>query len=167
MKDWTRLAGALAMIYAGAFGSTASQAFLGHHDDELNLICYGEGEKPQAQTRYGYDWDTKHHRYESGTRTEVGTSRFDTAVTLEFFGDRGRIRLPRKLIPPIHSGGDDQWWDLRDVEITHDDIRATYKLNGVNQPKVHINRQTGRIKINGIEDFQGTCDAFDPDSHRF
>ena len=162
-------ASSLALITACTLfvSATAAMAYRDDDDESLNLICYGEGEKPSAETHYGYEWDHHLHRYVGRSRTEMGTREFETSVTLQFFGDEGRIRLPHKLIPPIHSGGENQWWELHDVEITNDDIRAYYKMNGLNKPKVHINRVTGRIKINGIEDFSGRCEAIDPGSRRF
>jgi len=94
---------------------------------------------------------------------------FDTAVTIQIYGDDGRIRLPGKLIPPISSGGDHQhWWPLDDMIVGRNEIRASYRLNGLNKPKLRIDRTTGEIAIKGTgQDFTGRCDKIDPGARRF
>jgi hypothetical protein len=94
---------------------------------------------------------------------------FESAVTLQIDGDDGRIRLPEKLIPPLNSGGDHQhWWQLNDVIVGENEIRASYRLNGLNKPKLKIDRQTGEISIKGTgQDFSGICDKVDPGQRRF
>ncbi|KTE19983.1 hypothetical protein ATE67_11280 [Sphingopyxis sp. H050] len=81
----------------------------------------------------------------------------------------GRIRLPKALVPPINAGGDDQhWWQLTDLVTTSDQIEAKYKLNGLNHPKLRIDRTTGEIVIKGFgQDFHGRCDPVDPGQRRF
>ncbi|WP_245653416.1 hypothetical protein [Sphingomonas pituitosa] len=129
--------------------------------EQLTLICWGEGQKPGSSYRSGYVWNDRTHRYESYSAVESGTQRFDSTVQVELWGDGGRIRLAGKLIPPIHSGGRDGWWDLDDVRMTRDRITAQYRLNGLNKPRVDIDRRIGRIAIDGIEKFRGSCDQGD------
>ena len=94
---------------------------------------------------------------------------FDSAVTIQIYGSDGRIRLPEKLIPPLNSGGDHQhWWPLTDVIVGRNEVRASYRLNGLNKPKIDIDRQTGEISIKGTgQDFSGICDKVDPGQRRF
>lgn len=127
----------------------------------LTLICWGEGQKPGTSFRSGYVWNDRTHRYESYSAMENVPQRFDSTVQVELRGDRGSIRLAGKLIPPINSGGRDGWWDLYDVQMSRDRITAQYRLNGLNKPRVDIDRRTGRIAIDGIEHFRGTCDQGD------
>lgn len=136
--------------------------------EHLNLVCYGEGEKPTAETHGGYEWDHKQDRYRYRNETTLGTKSFDTALTVQVSGDDGRIQLPKRLVPPLNSGGEGEgWWPLRDVMVTPDQVTASYRLNGMNQPKVRIDRRTGRISVKGIEEFHGTCDAVDEGERRF
>lgn len=136
----------------------------------LGLICFGEGQKPGIANRYGWQWNWRTDRYDFGNRTELTRQQFEASVMIQLWDGGGRIRLPRTLIPPIHSGGTrrDGWWDLRDVSTDRDQIRASYRLNGPNQPRVTIDRRSGRIRIQGIYDysFRGSCDTIEGARHQ-
>jgi len=136
----------------------------------LGLICFGEGQKPAAANRWGWQWNWDTNRYDFGNRTELTTRQFDASVMIQLWDGGGRIRLPRSLIPPIHSGGTarDGWWDLYDVDQGRGTIRATYRLNGPNKPRVTIDRRSGRIRIQGVYNygFSGTCDTIDGRQHQ-
>lgn len=125
---------------------------------DMHLICYGEGEKPSVQSVPTFHWSRRHHELETDYATIMTRREFDSMVQIDIHGDEGHIWLPKKLIPPIHSRGHDGWWDLQDLEVGYSEITGKYRLNGLNKPKIKINRQTGHISINGIEDFRGTCE---------
>lgn len=127
----------------------------------LTLICYGEGRKPGQNYRSGYEWNPRRGRYEYRGFIENGQQRFDSEVQIEIRGRRGYIHLAGKLVPPINSRGQNGWWELQNLNVTRDMITANYRLNGINKPKVKINRRSGRIAIDGIEKFRGDCDLGD------
>jgi hypothetical protein len=135
---------------------------------DLGLICYGEGQKPALATRYGWTWNDRRDRYDYGNRTELTTQDFDASVMIQVWNGGGRIKLPRKLIPPINSRGAQGWWDMTDVTIDRDTIRGTYRLNGLNKPRVTIDRRSGRVNIQGSFDyaFRGSCDVIDGRDNR-
>ena len=135
---------------------------------DLGLICFGDGQRPGFATTYGWQWNSRTHRYDYGNRTEMTAQQFDASLTMQLWDGGGRIRLPKKLIPPINSRGDDGWWDLYDVQNGPDIIRAKYRLNGLNKPAITINRRSGQISIQGMSSygFRGTCDIIDGDDHR-
>lgn len=136
----------------------------------LGLVCFGDGQKPAAANRWGWQWNWNSGRYDFGNRTELTTQQFDASVMIQLWDGGGRIRLPRSLIPPIHSGGTARggWWDLYDVYQDRGQIRATYRLNGPNKPRVTIDRRSGRIRIQGIYNygFNGSCDTIDGTRHQ-
>lgn len=134
--------------------------------DALRLVCYGEGRKPEMELKSGYAYDWKKHRTAFETRSELTTKEFDAEVLVEIDGDRGSIRLPKKLIPPVHSGGSSGWWDLQNVRTDRDEITATFKLNGFNKPNLLIDRRTGRISIKGMSSFRGDCQSNEDDGRR-
>lgn len=136
---------------------------------DLGLVCFGEGQKPALATRYGYSWDYDRGRYAYGNRTELTTQDFDASVMLQFWEGGGRIRLPDSLIPPIHSRGDHGWWELSNVVRDSDTITAEYRLNGLNKPRLTIDRRSGRISIRGAASyaFAGSCDTADNPQRRF
>jgi hypothetical protein len=133
-------------------------------------VCFGEGQKPALANRWGWQWNWDSGRYDFGNRTELTRQQFDASVMIQIWDGGGRIRLPRSLIPPIHSGGTnrDGWWDLTDVYTDRGQIRATYRLNGLNKPRVTIDRRSGRINIQGLSSyrFRGDCDTIDGARHR-
>ena len=130
-------------------------------DDRLGLVCFGEGQRPALATRYGYSWNPDRDRFDFGNRTELTNQQFDASVMIQVWNGRGRIRLPRNLIPPLHSRGTQGWWDLTDVRVDRNSISAQYRLNGLNRPRINIDRRSGRISIRGTAGyaFRGTCDT--------
>ncbi|MES1985930.1 MAG: hypothetical protein V4461_13355 [Pseudomonadota bacterium] len=135
---------------------------------DLGLVCFGDGQRPGVATTYGWSWNSKRDRYDYGNRTEMTSQQFDASVMIQMWDGGGRISLPKKLIPPVHSRGSEGWWDLYDVEAGPDLIRAKYRLNGMNKPTITINRRSGQITIRGLDPygFRGTCDLIDGDDHR-
>ncbi|MCY6490471.1 hypothetical protein [Leptolyngbya sp. GGD] len=127
----------------------------------LTLICYGEGRKPSVESRTGYEWSDRRHRFVRRDRIEASTADFDSEVQVEVRNQKGKIHLTGKLVPPIHAGGKDGWWNLDDLKITSDQITGRYRLNGLNKPRVTIDRRSGQIAIDGIERFRGICDSGD------
>lgn len=135
---------------------------------DLGLVCFGDGQRPTIATTYGWSWNSRRDRYDYGNRTELATQQFDASLMIQLWQGGGRIRLPKKLVPPINSRGSDGWWDLYDVSAGPDLIRAKYRLNGLNKPNITINRRSGQISVQGFEtyNFRGTCDLIDGDDHR-
>lgn len=138
-----------------------------HEEVNLGLVCFGEGQKPVAATRWGYTWDFEKDRYVFGNRTELRPQEFDASIMVQLWDGGGRIRLPKSLIPPINSRGDHGWWTLTNVMTGRDNIRASYRLNGLNKPDISIDRRSGRMNIRGTADyaFRGSCDLIDGDDH--
>src|SRR3546814_19619943 len=84
-----------------------------------------------------------------------------TTLFRSLYGDHGRIRLGPKLVPPIHSGGDNGWWDLDNLVVTPHRITASYRLTGLNQPKLTDDRRSGRFTIQAITHFSVQCASRD------
>lgn len=129
-----------------------------YRGDDLQLVCYGQAEKIVAETRSGYQWNPGTHKYEPKSEVTTGTRDFDSAVNVSIHDDRGRIRIPKQLIPPLHSGGQDGWWDIDDLIVGHNEIRGRFRLNGLNKPSLSIDRRTGTITVDGMIKFNGRCD---------
>lgn len=127
--------------------------------EDIQLVCYGGAEKPATEYRSGVEWDAKQHKYVPKQSVELGKSDFQATLNVSIHGDRGQIQLPKSLVPPINSGSDHGWWDLDDLIVGHDEIRGKFRLNGMNQPRVSINRMNGSIVIEGLIKFSGRCDA--------
>jgi len=124
----------------------------------LVLVCYGAGTRPSVTTAPDYKWNADRHKWEWSSRLESSTQGFSSDVQLELYGDHGRIHLGPSLVPPIHSGGSNGWWDLDALSVTPTQITGSYRLNGMNKPKFTIDRRTGRIDIRAMTNFAGQCD---------
>ncbi|WP_426167574.1 hypothetical protein [Sandarakinorhabdus sp. DWP1-3-1] len=135
---------------------------------DLGLVCYGEGQHPSLANRDDWVWNSRTNRYDFGNRVELTSEAFDASVTMQLWDNGGRIRLPKSLVPPLHSGGNDGWWPLDNVVATPDQITASYRLNGLNKPRVVVDRRAGRISITGLSPygFRGQCDLIDGEDHR-
>ncbi len=65
------------------------------------------------------------------------------------------------MLPPIR-GGENGWFKLKNVEVTERLITASAAVNALNNPKVHIDRMSGTISINGrAGTFSGRCAKID------
>ncbi|MDM0044745.1 hypothetical protein QTH91_09650 [Variovorax dokdonensis] len=133
----------------------------------FDLICPGIGERLEAHQSYGFKWDRKRHEYTDRSDIQYDNTQIEGSAQIEIHDGQGRIRPPKRLLPPLASGDHDGWWDLRELKIGADRITASYRLNALNQPTVDIDRRSGHIRIVGIETFEGSCSAFDPDKKRF
>ncbi|MET0362447.1 MAG: hypothetical protein ABW048_11945 [Sphingobium sp.] len=126
--------------------------------ESLALICWGEGQKTTLENRSGWQWNNDNRRFESTTRLENGKEDFNQELLVEISDGHGHIRLAGALVPPLHSGGRDGWWDLEELQVTRDIISARYRLNGLNKPRLTIDRRIGRISIEGMTPFHGSCE---------
>lgn len=155
----------LGIALAGATGAPA----LAQPADELHLACYGTGEKQTSEYTNDYYWDRRDRKYRSHSGVESVTRNFETSVSIDLYGGQGRIQIAKKIVPPLNNGGEGGgWWRLDDIWVTPDEIRATYKLNGLNRPKVRIDRRSGAISMTGLNiDFSGRCEAMDREARRF
>jgi hypothetical protein len=134
------------------------------HGDDIQLLCYGAAEKMTTESHSGYQWDDAQHKYVPKSSIETGKTDFDASLNVSIQGDRGSIRLPESLVPPIHSGSHDGWWDIDDLIVGHNEIRGKFRLNGLNKPTIVIDRRSGAITIDGMIKFSGRCEP--DDGHR-
>lgn len=139
------------------YGNTADRGDRG--GPSLTLICYGSGSAPAAEYRSGYAYNSKTHKFEPQYGTTLGREGFASDVQVEIWHGRGRIHLGGKLVPPIHSGGSNGWWDIEDLVLTPDRITGRYRLNGMNKPRLEINRRSQQIRIQAATNFVGRCDV--------
>jgi hypothetical protein len=130
----------------------------------LNISCGGAGSANKVSVANAFGWS----RWGSSQVTAFGTRSqgFEDQVDVRLFSGDDRIRLPRTMLPPIH-GGSDGWFKLKDVKVTDRAIQASAGVNFMNNPKIHIDRMTGTISINGkAGSYSGQCQAMDPNAQR-
>lgn len=126
--------------------------------DDIQLVCFGQAENTRVENRSGVQWNPDKHRYEEKSELVTGRNDFDAAVNISIHGEQGQIRLPKQMIPPLHSGGADGWWNIDDLLVGHNEIRGRFRLNGLNRPNISIDRRSGAITLDGILKFNGRCE---------
>lgn len=131
---------------------------------DIQLVCYGGAEKPTTEYRSGFEWDAQQHKYVPRQGVELGKSDFQATLNVSIHGGRGEIQLPQSLIPPLHGDNQSGWWNIDELVVGHNEIVGKFRLNGLNQPRLSINRMNGAITIDGMIKFSGRCDA--DDGHR-
>lgn len=136
---------------------------MGRYREHIALICYGEGEKYANEYRSGYEWDRDKRKYVPKSGFELTKQDYDTSVTIQIDGDVGRVRPAKSMLPPLRSDSDGGWYDIRSLSISRDTISGEFKLNGLNRPKLSIDRRTGHITLDGLTKFRGTCSPLDAD----
>lgn len=153
----------------GRPGYPGGGPIIGGRPVEVGLVCFGDGSRNGITSGTTWTWNSERDRYEYGRYNATTTEVFDASLMIQTWAGGGRIRLPRSLIPPINSRGNSGWWDLYDVSVGPDVIRGTYRLNGLNKPRVTIDRRSGRITVQGTASygFRGTCDLIGNEPRRF
>ena len=140
----------------------------------LVLVCVGGGTalKPDNATVSGSQsgsYDYGRGQYNGTFQSSVNGTRaegYADQVDVEFLDGEGRIRLPRSVLPALR-GGENGWFRLRDLSISDRVIEAQASVNFINKPRVHIDRTTGTISINGMNgSFVGRCERVDPGTER-
>jgi|GEM_PF-959315 len=144
---------------------------------ELNLVCYGAGgaNRPDIRQNYGSGSGsftaigpggmTSGTFSGSGSGTSFGTrvQGFEDQVTLHITSEEGRLRMPRVMLPAIR-GGEDGWFELRNIEVEDGEIRAKVAVNILNRPNLRLDRYTGAISISGkAGNYTGQCERFEPE----
>lgn len=129
--------------------------------NRLSLICVGGGHATKIDQSNARAWN---NNGDSATATVQSTSRvgFQDQAQVWIEGAEGRIRMPPSMLPLIR-GGENGWFKLGSIEITQDEIRATVKVNPINNPKLRLDRLTGAISLSGkAGDYAGQCQKFNP-----
>lgn len=134
----------------------------GYRDaNSLVLVCYGAGTRPAVTSKPTYSWNPWKHKWEWSNQVGNSAEGFNSDIQIELYGDHGRIHLGPKLVAPIHSGDDHGWWDIDNLVVTPDRITGSYRINGMNKPKLTVDRRSGRITIQAMTNFSGQCDSGD------
>jgi hypothetical protein len=136
---------------------------------DLGLVCFGDGSRDGIASGTRWRWNRDRDRYEYDNYNESTREQFDATLTVQLWNGGGRVRLPKSLVPPLNSRGNNGWWDLYAVSVGRDTINASYRLNGLNKPRVTIDRRSGRIEVQGFSSygFRGRCDEIGHEQRRF
>lgn len=138
-----------------AFSANAQAA-----DERLHIICAGGGYATKIDQSTAQVWGD--HGSADASIQSIDRVGFQDQLQLWIEGDEGRLRMPPSMLPLIR-GGEDGWFKLGSIEQTDSEIRATVKVNVINNPKLRLDRLAGTISLSGkAGDFAGRCEKFDP-----
>ena len=133
------------------------------YSEHFALVCYGEGHRLSSQPDTGYEWNSDRRRYEPRDGYTIGREDYDTSVTIEIDGAQGRIRPASDMVPLLHGGDNNGWYDLTNLAVSRDFIRGQFRFSGLNKPSFTIDRRAGHIQIEGLTPFSGSCQPLDGD----
>ena len=72
-----------------------------------------------------------------------------------------RVRVPRHYLPPWH-GGNEGWFEVKDLVITDAAISGTVLINFARHPKLRVDRHTGAVELDGnLGTYQGECRPYE------
>jgi hypothetical protein len=136
---------------------------------KLELMFSGSGTVTASQTSFENTYNYKTKSYQSGTVTSTGKKPFTGSGFIEITGNMARIKLPSAMKPLI-SSDQSGWFAVNDFFMNDTEITGIVKINGLNKPKLRIDRSTGIITVaNGLNDFTGSCElvTHDPAKRKF
>lgn len=131
--------------------------------ERLHIICAGGGYANKIDQSTAHAWN---NYGDSANATVQSRSRvgFEEQLQLWIDGSEGRVRMPRSMLPAIR-GGEDGWFKLGSIEESDSEIRATVKVNAINNPKLRLDRLAGTVSLSGkAGNYTGRCEKFDPAS---
>ncbi|GEM_PF-1569890 len=151
----------VASARADGDAGASSAARPGEPAQAVSLLCPGEGTVPAVTSEEVTDYNRDSRTSESHYETRSTDKRFHGTVEIELTpadGEyAGRIKPPRDLVPPLHAGDNRGWWSLGNVRASGDVLTADFHLNGLNRPRLRLDRRTGDLSLDGLSRFSGTC----------
>ncbi len=133
---------------------------------DLSLSCDGTGSVAATQTttvnqfRHG---QAGHNQ--TGVVTTPTRRPFSGTGLIEIKTGTARMRVPDPMIPALMSGDTGGWYPIENLNMNDKEITGVVHINFLNQPKLRIDRITGKLSlIGGAGDFAGDCSAIDPNA---
>ena len=154
----TTLPSLIALLLWG--GDAAAQA--------LTLTCEGISTKRGETTSTASGYNSAGFSA-NVTATTPYVRDIDSSLQVEVDGSTARVHLPRTLVPPINSGGQNGWWQLTELTVDDKLISGRVRINPFNKPLVEISRISGEVTLSGLgnTNFHGRCAKVDADQRQF
>jgi hypothetical protein len=86
----------------------------------------------------------------------------DDEIMVDVTGADGRVRIPDRWLPPLHTHAADGWRTLNSLTVSDTEIRGRFQINFLLRPTLVISRLTGRVDIVGQGRFAGECQPYQP-----
>lgn len=136
------------------------------HAQSFQLSCDGIATSEESDVKSGYIYDNKGN-FASGTVYGSNKSSLSENLQVMITEGSGKIRLPQSLKPTLR-GGQNGWYDLKNIQISEDSITASAKVNLISSTRLFINRLDGSVSLKtGAGTFAGKCSAYSLEERKF
>jgi hypothetical protein len=134
----------------------------------LTLSCDGQGTVLATQSTTVNQYDFKHKENNVGIAQTQVRRPFSGGGTVEISSGTGRMRIPEPMVPALMSGDTGGWYPIESLFINDREITGVVHINFMNQPKLRIDRITGKLSMSGgVGDFSANCNAADMNKPKF
>ena len=158
-RNWKGLGITACVLLAGTAAAQDEQLV-------ITLVCTGTGTSTETQTTYVNSYQ-KHEDSKHAVVQTTGKQSYNGTAYVEINGAFARVKVPSPMLPPINSGNDG-WFKVKDLFINDREVTGKLRLNGLNKPKLRIDRTTGTLSLgSGFADFTGQCEKQDPNKRAF
>ncbi len=135
----------------------------------LTLSCDGNGTVAATQTTTvnQVELNRKDHQpHNQMGVVQTQTRRpFSGSGTVEISSGTGRMRIPEPMVPALMSGDSGGWYPIESLFMNDREITGVVHINFLNQPKMRIDRMTGKLTLSGgAGEFAGNCSAVEAGS---
>lgn len=129
--------------------------------NRLNLVCDGGGAANKPTSTFAQGWGSNGNTAGAVINGQRSVG-FEDQLQLWIEGGEGKARLPRVMLPAIR-GGENGWFEIKDIKVSENEITGTVGVNVINHPKLVLDRLTGTVSLAGkAGQFNGRCQKFDP-----
>ena len=129
--------------------------------NNLDLSCNGIAEVNSSSSGFG-----------NGGSVVINQRQKVKTKLLSFFEEnfkKGFIQLPSEMRPPIGGHKKDKF-ELKKIDVSDTEIKANFRINGLNKPRIIISRISGRIEYFAKVcpwSFVGNCSIYDISKKKF
>lgn len=134
----------------------------------LTLSCDGQGTVMATQSTTVNQYDFKHKENKTGIAQTQVRRPFSGNGMVEISSGTGRMRIPDPMIPALMSGDSNGWYPIENLFINDREITGVVHISFLSQPKLRIDRMTGKLSMSGgAGDFSADCSAADVSKPKF
>lgn len=136
--------------------------------DALTLSCDGQGSVTATQSTTVNQYDVKHKDNHVGVAQTQVRRPFSGNGLVEISSGTGRMRIPDPMVPALMSGDTNGWYPIENLFINDREITGVVHINFLSQPKLRVDRLTGKLSLSGgAGEFSADCSAADVSKPKF
>lgn len=126
--------------------------------ESLMLSCDGQGSVLATQSTTLNQYDFKNKENKAGLAQTQVRRPFKGNGMVEISTGAARMRIPDPMIPVLGSGDSKGWYPIEKLVVSDNEFTGVVHINFMNQPKLRIDRLTGKLSMSGgLSDFAADC----------